>query len=30
MRFEATITHTSVYPNFDPPAMFVAKFPGSM
>jgi hypothetical protein len=30
IRFEATITQTSVKPNFEPPAMFVAKFPGSM
>jgi len=30
MRFDATITHRSVKPNFDPPAMFVAKLPGSM
>ena len=29
IRFEATITQTKVKPNFDPPAMFVAKFPGS-
>ena len=30
IRFEATITQSSVYPNFEPPAMFVAKLPGSM
>jgi hypothetical protein len=30
IRFEATITQTSVYPYFEPPAMFVAKLPGSM
>ena len=30
IRFEATITQTRVKPNFDPPAMFVAKFPGSI
>ena len=30
IRFEATITQTSVKPNFEPPAMFVAKLPGSM
>ena len=30
IRLDATITQTSVKPNFDPPAMFVAKLPGSM
>ncbi len=30
IRFETTITQTSVYPNFEPAAMFVAKLPGSM
>ena len=30
IRFEATITHRSVKPNFEPPAMLVAKLPGSM
>ena len=30
IRFDATITQTSVKPNLDPPAMFVAKLPGSM
>ena len=29
IRLEATITQTSVKPNFDPAAMFVAKLPGS-
>ena len=28
IRFEATITQRSVKPNFEPPAMFVAKLPG--
>ena len=30
IRFEARITQQSVYPNFAPPAMLVAKLPGSM
>ena len=30
IRFEATMTHRSVKPNFEPPAMLVAKLPGSM
>ena len=30
IRFAATITHTSRKPYFAPPAMFVAKLPGSM
>jgi len=30
IRFEATITQASVNPNFEPPAIFVAKLPGSM
>ena len=29
IRFEATITQQSASPNFEPAAMFVAKFPGS-
>ena len=30
IRFAATITQQSVYPYFEPPAMFVAKLPGSI
>src|ERR671934_55066 len=30
IRFDARITHASVKPNFEPPAMLVAKLPGSM
>jgi len=30
MRFQATIAHTSVYPDREPPAILVAKLPGSM
>ena len=29
IRFAATITHSSRKPNFEPPATFVAKLPGS-
>ena len=30
IRFAASTTHSSVYPNWEPPAMLVAKLPGSM
>jgi len=30
VRLAASTTHSSVYPNSEPPAMLVAKFPGSM
>ena len=29
IRFAASTTHSSVYPNCEPPAMLVAKLPGS-
>ena len=30
IRLAASTTHSSVYPNSEPPAMLVAKLPGSM